>query len=423
MKMNRKQVRNSLIVAILIAVLCASSYYVGVSSSYVGVTSEVWVNPPFSEASYVVGQYNSTYYYAKNCTTGKFDYLSSNAAYVIQAAINALTSGGKIFFKDGTYALGATDLTVTFPNAHCEFAFIGETEGGVIFTSSATKLLDVTNTTWGGTLYGWVIRIENIDFRHSCTGADDITLDLLYSIPRIKNVRCFNSYYATAVQGIGIRTGLTAGIGWGSSMENVNCEFYGSGFDLSLDHTQLNNCMASQCKNYGYKFHDAYFVQGNNLRVFQWDAQLTTIYPFYFSNVLSHALFNPSVELKNATCLLTHPFFQYDNYAVEVPVYGFWATAVTGQVLSNTYANIKFYGSTYPYYTAARGTATIASGTNTVTVNHNMVSTPRVFITGTHSETADAVVTAVSATQFTITVPSNVTADRNVYWVAILAAP
>jgi len=116
MKINQKQVRNSLIVAILIAVLCASSYYYGVSSSYVGTTSEVWVNPPFSEASYVVGQYNSTYYYAQNCTTGKYDfgnvavsegYVSSNASYVIQSCINSLTRGGKIFIKAGFYTITA----------------------------------------------------------------------------------------------------------------------------------------------------------------------------------------------------------------------------------------------------------------------------------------------------------------------------
>jgi len=62
-------------------------------SAYVGDVSDVYVNPPFSEASYVVGQYNSTHYYAKNGTTGNYDYLSTNASYVIQLAFNGLSSG------------------------------------------------------------------------------------------------------------------------------------------------------------------------------------------------------------------------------------------------------------------------------------------------------------------------------------------
>jgi hypothetical protein len=90
-----------------------------VSSSYVGTTSEVWVNSPFSEASYVVGQYNSTYYYAKNCTTGKYDfgdvavsggYVSSNAKYVIQSA-NNVADDQLIFLKKADYSLSGLTIS------------------------------------------------------------------------------------------------------------------------------------------------------------------------------------------------------------------------------------------------------------------------------------------------------------------------
>jgi len=104
--MNKKQILKGLIVAILIVVLCASSYYVGVSSSYVGDTSEVWVNPPFSEASYVVGRYNSTYYYAKNGTTGKYDYLSTNFTYVLKTSLNNSPKGTYVYLKGGASSDG-----------------------------------------------------------------------------------------------------------------------------------------------------------------------------------------------------------------------------------------------------------------------------------------------------------------------------
>jgi len=71
------------------------------------------------------------------------------------------------------------------------------------------------------------------------------------------------------------------------------------------------------------------------------------------------------------------------------------------------------------WITANSGTATISSGSSSVTVNHGMDRTPsQVMVTGTHSEVTDCWVTDITSTQFTIHVPSAVTADREVYWVA-----
>lgn len=88
------KVKSFVATLLLVCIVSAlvTSYYAS-SSAYPGNVSEVWFSPPFSEASYVIGQYNSTYYYGKNCTTGKYDYLSTNASYVINSAINALTLG------------------------------------------------------------------------------------------------------------------------------------------------------------------------------------------------------------------------------------------------------------------------------------------------------------------------------------------
>lgn len=60
-------------------------------SAYVGDVSEVWVQPPFHEASYAVGVYNSTYYYAKNGTTGEYEWKNTAAHTVTNNAINSLT--------------------------------------------------------------------------------------------------------------------------------------------------------------------------------------------------------------------------------------------------------------------------------------------------------------------------------------------
>lgn len=66
------------------------------------------------------------------------------------------------------------------------------------------------------------------------------------------------------------------------------------------------------------------------------------------------------------------------------------------------------------------GTATIANGTSSIVVSHGLFNTPSyVLATGNHAETSDVIVTNKTTTQFTLSVPSNVTAARTVDWNAI----
>lgn len=68
----------------------------------------------------------------------------------------------------------------------------------------------------------------------------------------------------------------------------------------------------------------------------------------------------------------------------------------------------------------ACGTATITSGGTNATVAHSLGAAPsQVLVTGRHAETADAVITARTTTNFTITVPNAVTADRQVDWCTV----
>ena len=143
--MNKKQIRNSLIVAVLVSILCATTYYVGVSSvSYPGTTSEVWVNPPFSEASYVVGQYNSTYYYAKNGMTGKYDFLSSNARAVINNVFGNITAvpPQKIVVLIGNFTLDGALVVGSYTYVDATQAVlimgVGVSSDTVQFASGAT---------------------------------------------------------------------------------------------------------------------------------------------------------------------------------------------------------------------------------------------------------------------------------------------
>lgn len=73
------------------------------------------------------------------------------------------------------------------------------------------------------------------------------------------------------------------------------------------------------------------------------------------------------------------------------------------------------------YRTRNKNVATIANGGVSITVNHGLKGTPSViFLTGRHTEVAQATVneSSINATSFQIIVPSSVTANRNVSWIA-----
>jgi len=67
--------------------------------------------------SYLIGIRNNIVY-AKNGLTSDIDYCGTDARTVIQSAIDALTSGGKIFIKTGTYVL--KNYLVLKSNLHLE---------------------------------------------------------------------------------------------------------------------------------------------------------------------------------------------------------------------------------------------------------------------------------------------------------------
>jgi len=75
--------------------------------------TDIYLNPPFHEVSYIIGQYNSTFYYMKNGTSGNIDYKSTDASSVINSAFNNLTVGrtwNEVVALRGNFAI-STALT------------------------------------------------------------------------------------------------------------------------------------------------------------------------------------------------------------------------------------------------------------------------------------------------------------------------
>lgn len=106
----QKHVKTEILTVFLVATVLfvgLLGYYFGALGAYVGDVTEVWVQPPFHEASYVIGVYNSTFYYAQNSTTGEHEFLGTNAGTIINNVIDS-ANGGDIYLTSGTFTLPAS---------------------------------------------------------------------------------------------------------------------------------------------------------------------------------------------------------------------------------------------------------------------------------------------------------------------------
>jgi len=102
-------------------------------------------------ASYIIRNNNGTIE-AINGSTGKIDYSGTDASTVIQSAINALTNGGKIFIKAGTYTFSNT-VNINYPN----IKIAGEGMTNTVFIISAT---------FTGTRLFYVNDVNDTEFDH-----------------------------------------------------------------------------------------------------------------------------------------------------------------------------------------------------------------------------------------------------------------
>jgi hypothetical protein len=101
-----KQLKEALILGIVVLCIFSVGYFTGYTVAQTG-TITIEPNSFQTEASYVIFT-DGTTIKARNGATGAIDYSGTNASAVIQSAINALTSGGKIFIKAGTYLINST---------------------------------------------------------------------------------------------------------------------------------------------------------------------------------------------------------------------------------------------------------------------------------------------------------------------------
>lgn len=143
-KFRRRFVKPVLLTLILIAVILETKPAIAGSNA----------NPAGLNSSYTIYS-DGTSYYALNVATGAIDYSGTDAATVINNAIVALTAGGTVLLKSGTYTLSRSIVDAGVDGV----TICGEGWGTVL------KIADNTNTNaikldW---VSGWIVRDLAID--------------------------------------------------------------------------------------------------------------------------------------------------------------------------------------------------------------------------------------------------------------------
>ncbi|RLG56994.1 MAG: hypothetical protein DRN95_06095, partial [Candidatus Hydrothermarchaeota archaeon] len=101
-----------------------------------GVMDNLSINNIQSEASYIIWT-NGTHYFAMNGETEMIEFSGTDAQSVIQAAINALSEGGKIFIKRGNYTFAVINLK-------SNISLIGE-KGTIFYGNGNGNIIGVIN--------------------------------------------------------------------------------------------------------------------------------------------------------------------------------------------------------------------------------------------------------------------------------------
>ena len=444
--------------------------------------------------SYIIysGSYTGGPYFAKD-SNGEIEFSGTNASYVIQSAIDALTDGGKIFIKAGLYSQ-TSDIIINNKNS---VSIIAEKGVELRVGADLTSQIKVTGTCSNILIYGlelngsknsYAMSEANIYFDGTVTDStisncyihdyDKVAIQLDDGCNRNKilNNRIINgnaSYAGGAaikvfrckdltIQDNNLQTGYD-GIHVDSEYDqiarhkiihNYIYNFSDSGIDLPdsrfcrvIDNTVEGNDVTDEgfdcdggsdniisfntfrgCTARGVGTYNAHnmtisnnIIQGNKVNIDITNSD----YIIIEGNQILEASDN-QIWLDSSTNVKIIGNIIKDGSAFAID--GGYGSGSTAEAKFNTITgnswgfgggtiNLTCFGN-IGFVTENSGTATIASGATSVTVDHGLAGTPTVVVLGaTHSEVADAVWSA-DATNITITVPSAVTADRDISWYA-----
>ena len=202
--------------------------------------------------------------------------------------------------------------------------------------------------------------------------------------------------------------------------------------------TLSSNLMGIQVSSSNWSNYPKVLIQGNNLRVNNVNANGNTVYGIAYGAPpavidVSHNAFD-FTGVTNASSIIGinlnngYPAFIRNNIikgSTQWLQVNYWGPYyVSHNYVDNTNVSIGsgvtvYFRGNAGYPTEASGTATIASGSTSVTVNHGLVCTPsKVLITPLGQPSGNLWVSNITSTSFTINISSAPSTNLPVAWLA-----
>jgi hypothetical protein len=197
-----------------------------------------------TEASYIIFTDGAGNYYARNGSTGKIEFSGTDAATIIQQAIN---SGGLVFVKNGTYNFNS----FIFTNIISGGGLVGESMTGVIFdlTNAPTNHSGVISVDQYATIVirsRQGFRLENITIKNhkptvggsaAAIGFGEHNSNCLATDVVVRNIRFIKAYGLGIAFKDGSRSIIENVVG--DNPENIVSFWGGSESDIILNQIQM----------------------------------------------------------------------------------------------------------------------------------------------------------------------------------------
>jgi len=317
-------------------------------------------------------------------------------ATVIQAAIDALTNGGLIFFKRGTYSLSSSliqDWQIVLAGegiASTILDFSGGTSNGISTDAGNKRYLGIANLQ---------IKMNN-------------KVGILWQNVQesfIQNVRVLNPSIGLKISG-------------------------NEGTASSCIHNTIHHLIVDNPSDAGIRLtgvHGNGQANGNYVQVYIKNLQggapvadsIGIDVDVGDQNIIWAHIQQVDIGVRFDNSDKNYAVVQLDKVTSFTTEVNFTANSHNNKVYGENFESTKISDSgsgnkVLPNYENS-GTATIPDGQSSVTFAHGLAGTPTIVVLGaTHSEVADAYVSAKDATDITITVPNAVSADREINWYA-----
>ncbi|RLC74562.1 MAG: hypothetical protein DRJ03_31750 [Chloroflexi bacterium] len=436
----KKKMKVGIAVLLCLAFLLGSAVTQLVIGLYPANVTTVWVNnPPLHEATYIIGVYNSTHYYAKNGTTGEIEFCGTDASQIIQQAGK---NGGELIFKSGTYTVTTTiaftgkgtnfGLTIKGENPRTTIIKWNGADTGFMFDFNDTAGTLVMRNIWldgngkditlirFGTKQFTHCIFENVWFWDAKYGLDGGTNSPGNGLEESEFRECKFAYNYKGIliteQGLRFYSCIFAYNNYSIALySSSQASFYGCTF--TSEYWRPIQIVSNGDYPNSFLFSGCWF-ENSQKGIIEAPPSVISLGGLHFENCRFHTYstdYLMTFANLNTTILFTNCYVP--SATSSSLIYTFSYNRIIFISSSTLMANITGNGLIITDY-RNYGQAVITSGDTSVTVSHNLGYTPTIVVVTPSEDIGDVWVGSITSTSFTIHCDTAPSSNVTVYWYA-----